>query len=176
MGQYYSQVELYFKQLNVILLQSELMREKDSLIKNMLVQYKVQLGKKKSYEDLKKRLADCLSAMHNVKIEDSQVRLWKYSDKPDKLLESCDKISKASGQTVEVSESDSSNPDMEINSGVEFPGESIEPLLKANTSIEDETLDECVLVVEFKLNPESSFAFKFLKNQRITVGKCEFCT
>ena len=43
------------------------------------------------------------------------------------------------------------------------------------TTLEDDTFEEACLVVEFKLNPESSFAFSFLKNQRVIVGKCEFC-
>ena len=47
--------------------------------------------------------------------------------------------------------------------------------MNASTTVEDDTLDDAVLVLEVKLNPESSFAFSFLKNQRIVIGKCEFC-
>ncbi len=53
------------------------------------------------------------------------------------------------------------DPELEVNSGVSFPGESLEPMLNIQTNLEDETLDEAGLVVEYRVNPESSFAFSF---------------
>lgn len=67
------------------------------------------------------------------------------------------------------------NEDLELNSGVEFPGESLEPILGAATNIGDDTLTDASLVVEIADN-NSPFAFKFLKNQRIVIGRCEYCT
>jgi hypothetical protein len=49
--------------------------------------------------------------------------------------------------------------DLEKNSGIAFPGESLEPILGAATNIGDDTLDEAVLVVEVKPNKTSPFAF-----------------
>lgn len=69
----------------------------------------------------------------------------------------------------------SDNEDLELNSGVQFPGENLEPLQNVLTTLDDETLEEGVLSIEYKLNPESSFAFTFMRNQRVTVAKCEFC-
>jgi hypothetical protein len=64
-----------------------------------------------------------------------------------------------------------------MNSGVQFPGESLEPLLTIPTNLEDDTMDESSgLVVEYVLNPDQQpFAFQFKKNQRVLIGKCEFC-
>jgi hypothetical protein len=51
-----------------------------------------------------------------------------------------------------------------VNSGVTFPGESIEPILGAATNLEDDTLDESYLVVEIKPDPDTPFAFSFKNN------------
>lgn len=51
-----------------------------------------------------------------------------------------------------------------MNSGIQFPGESIEYLLKINTNIDDDSLADGVLIVEFKMNKGDKFAFQFLKN------------
>lgn len=53
--------------------------------------------------------------------------------------------------------------DLELNSGVEFPGESLEPILGAATSIGDDTLSDSSLIVEIA-DRGSPFAFKFRKN------------
>ena len=67
------------------------------------------------------------------------------------------------------------NPDLEYNSGVEFPGESIEPIL--TISLEDDILYESCLIVEVNDDPVANrFAFQFVKNQRMYIGKCEFCS
>jgi ubiquitin C-terminal hydrolase len=42
--------------------------------------------------------------------------------------------------------------------------------------LEDDTLDGSVVVIELRDNASLGFAFKFLKGQRIHIGKCEFCT
>jgi hypothetical protein len=66
--------------------------------------------------------------------------------------------------------------DLENNSGIEFPGETLEPFINTSQTLEDDTLESAVVVVEVRDVPSSGFAFKFLKNQRIYIGKCEFCT
>ncbi len=53
--------------------------------------------------------------------------------------------------------------DTEVNSGVSFPGESIESILGAATTLDDDTLDQAVLVVEVQTN-NTPFAFTFKKN------------
>jgi hypothetical protein len=56
------------------------------------------------------------------------------------------------------------NPDLEKNSGIIFPGESLEPILGAATNVGDDTLEEAILVVECVASKEDKFAFSFLKN------------
>jgi hypothetical protein len=56
---------------------------------------------------------------------------------------------------------DESNQDVEDNSGVDFPGESLEPFLKTSQTLEDDTMENAVLVVEFKNRTDGAFAFKF---------------
>ena len=70
---------------------------------------------------------------------------------------------------------DEQNENLELNSGVEFPGDSIEPILGAGTTIGDDTLTDSVIVIEVA-HDESPFAFKYVKNQRVIIGKCEYCT
>ena len=48
------------------------------------------------------------------------------------------------GQQTEV------EPDVEENSNVEFPGESLEPFLKTGQNLEDDTLENSYLIVELK--------------------------
>lgn len=52
---------------------------------------------------------------------------------------------------------------LELNSGIEFPGESLEPLLGAATNVGDDTLQDSTLIVEVA-DGDSPFAFKFVKN------------
>lgn len=74
--------------------------------------------------DLKKRIVDALNAKYGLEITDGDVRLWKFSNNKDILIEACNKIS-VKDERIEV---DSTNDDdFEYNSGVEFPGSSIEP-------------------------------------------------
>ena len=56
---------------------------------------------------------------------------------------------------------DESDPEVEENSGVDFPGESHEPFLKTAQTLEDDTMENAALIVEFKDRAEGSFAFKF---------------
>lgn len=68
------------------------------------------------------------------------------------------------------------DPDLETNSNVEFPGESLEPFMMTASTLEDDTLENSHLIVEIRDLSTGKFAFSFLKNQRIFIGKCEFCT
>ena len=42
------------------------------------------------------------------------------------------------------------DPDLEVNTGIEFPGESLEPYLSASTNLEDDTLENAHLVIEIR--------------------------
>ena len=52
---------------------------------------------------------------------------------------------------------------MEVNSNIEFPGETLEPFISTSQTLEDDTLDGSVVVVEVRDDAALGFAFKFLK-------------
>lgn len=99
-------------------------------------EYNVQISKRKNYLDLKKRIVDCVNAKFGWNVAEGDVRLWKFSDTKEKLVETCRQISQ--NDRIEV---DSSNdPDLEYNSGVEFPGDSLESYYGTASNLEDDTL------------------------------------
>ena len=105
--------------------------------------------------ELKRRIVDCLNARHGWKIEETDVRLWKFSDVKEKLVDACQQISQRdSMEDVE----NSNDPDLELNSGVEFPGESLEPYTTAQ-NLEDDTLEDSYVIVEVRESEHLSFAF-----------------
>jgi len=66
--------------------------------------------------------------------------------------------------------------EVERNSGVEFPGQCLEPLMGSALRITSLTLNSVQqIVVEFRETPESSFAFKFRKHEILVIGSCEWC-
>ena len=87
-------------------------------------------------------------------------------------MAACAKVHESKSSEDMKAEDDS---ETETNSGVAFPGESIEPLTGAATTLEDDSLEDSVVTVEV-IRGNDSFAFTFKKNQRIIIGKCEFCT
>jgi len=113
------------------------------------------MSKRKNYLDLKRRIADCINAKYNLSLTDSDLRFWKFSDTKEKLVEACQEISQKN--KIEI---DSSNDeDLEYNSGVEFPGESLEPYIMTSSNLEDDTLSDSYLVVEFREDVQLQFAF-----------------
>ena len=66
-------------------------------------EYIVQLPKKSKYGEVKKRIADCINAARvkfvgtesdgNTPFADTDIRLWKFSDQKEKLIDSCKQIS-----------------------------------------------------------------------------------
>ena len=59
---------------------------------------------------------------------------------------------------------------------MEFPGDSLEPYYSTSSVLEDDTLNQSFVIVEFRESEQLKFAFQYRKNQRIFIGKCEFCT
>jgi hypothetical protein len=47
------------------------------------------LSKRKNYLDLKRRLVDAINAKYNLSITDGDIRLWKYGDEKEKLVDAC---------------------------------------------------------------------------------------
>ena len=65
------------------------------------------------------------------------------------------------------------NTDIEENSGIEFPGESIEPYVGTSLNFEDKEFTTEFIVIEIGT---TAFAFKYEQQERIHIGDCEFCT
>ena len=118
------------------------------------------------------------------------VRLWLYNTEtaPSKgeLQDQCAKISKQSqpaSQPTEPSKTEEDEPaeaegiQIELNSGVEFPGQSMEPLLHAALRVHQINLNKSQnIVVEYRENKSQQFAFKFKKGEKLVIGVCEWCT
>ena len=63
--------------------------------------------------------------------------------------------------------------DVEENSGVDAPGQSMEPLISSSITFEEKDLSKLIYVIEVAT---PKFAFRFKKEERVHVGKCEFCS
>ena len=95
------------------------------------------------------------------------MRIWLCSKKTE-LLESFTNIAQSmqqDGKSVEGS--------VEINSGVEFPGQSQEPMVGSAITFEDRDFNNEILVLEIAT---PHFAYKYEKQARLQIGSCEFCT
>jgi hypothetical protein len=63
-----------------------------------------------------------------------------------------------------VDPSSETNPNIEINSGIEFPGQTLEPLMNSALRLNQLTLNnKSNLVIEFRESAQHNFAFKFEK-------------
>jgi hypothetical protein len=111
---------------------------------------------------LKKRIIDCLIAQ-GIDANDKTVRLWKFSGDKEEFVNACAKVSEQKNNEEMKSENGGEESETEYNSGVPFPGDSLEPLLGAATNLEDDSLEDSVLVVEVVTN-NTPFAFSFKKN------------
>ena len=134
-------------------------------------------------KDLKWRLVDSLnSAGLNLGLDD--IRLWLYntnnstSDKKD-LLDSCKKVAdghKRAPKGVQEEAEKGSEIVTEINSGVEFPGQSMEPLLNAALRVHQINLNKNQnIIVEYREKASQQFSFKFKKGEKLVIGQCEWC-
>jgi len=95
-----------------------------------------------------------------------RIRLWLCDDK-DKI-NSAIKLEKEAGD-VKMEEA---NEEDEENSGVSPPGQSLEPLVGTMITLEEKEFNNCLVLVEIAA---PDFVFKFKKQKKVEVGKCEFC-
>jgi hypothetical protein len=65
-----------------------------------------------------------------------------------------------------------SEDESEENSGVSSPGQSMEPLCGSSITLDDKEYRNSIIVVEVGVN---GFAYKYVKQERLFVGQCEFC-
>lgn len=74
------------------------------------------------------------------------------------------------GNSVTASEEDQNKT--EENSGVAFPGYSVEPYVGSALTINDHDFTNEVIVVEIS---SPRFAYKYEDTGRVYIGQCEFC-
>lgn len=119
------------------------------------------------------------------------IRLWLYNtenaqgkgDLPDqcrKVAHGVKEAAQGGAQDSSVQEAASEAGEeisIEHNSGVEFPGQSMEPLLNAALRVHQINLNKSQnIVVEYREDPSQQFAFKFKKGEKLVIGVCEWCT
>ena len=63
--------------------------------------------------------------------------------------------------------------DVEENSGVEFPGETLEPLVGSLLTFESKKPEDTLIICEIGIR---NFQYKFKKEERAFIGVCEWCT
>ena len=68
-----------------------------------------------------------------------------------------------------------SSTGIEENSGVDFPGQSLEPLLNSALRMNMLNNNNTNIVVEFRESKTGKFAFKYNKNEKLVIGVCEYC-
>lgn len=115
-----------------------------------------QLSKRGNFSDLKKRLADHLIQQGEAEASAEKIRLWSCNNK-EKLLHSYKLIASSK---KEVGSQETTNEDIERNTGVEFPGQSLEPLIGTQLTLEEKEFQNEVVFVEYG-NP--SFAYSYVK-------------
>lgn len=144
-----------------------------------------QMSRAHTYSNFKKRIVDILVAQGMTGVKQEEVRMW-LSTAPDKLEASIKAIAQSKGgmEVDEESKTDgkpiiafnlfSIGAEVEVNSGVEFPGESVEPYVGTSLNFADREFseEECI-VIEIGT---TKFAYKYQEQERIHIGECEFCT
>jgi hypothetical protein len=68
------------------------------------------------------------------------------------LVDACEDVGKKGAGDHVMNDESQRDPDLEVNSGVEFPGETLEPFISTSQNLEDDTLESSVVVVEVRDN------------------------
>jgi hypothetical protein len=179
---YYSEVEVHLHQVRTQFLNSQQVNN-GTFTKDMFKKFWTQCSQKASLKEVKKRLLDHLRSA-GLNIGMNEVRLWCHTDdqyNPERtdLGIACKKaaqgVASQPSQQSQGGQSEQTPKDVEMNSGVEFPGESIEPMLDKGLRIHQMGLNKYKhIVVEYKEAEDLPFAFKFEKKE-VYIGTCEWC-
>ena len=157
----------------------------------MLRHFWTQVGKGANLKELKKRVIDHIEAA-GVKVADTDVRMWLSTESDQNtgdsnLIAKCQQVklgySNKGLDTVNGLISEDSRmeegeveADVEENSGIEFPGQSLEPLLNSALRVSQlNAQGNNNIVVEFRPSARHMFAFKYKKGQKLVIGVCEYC-
>ena len=132
------------------------------------------MSKNASLKDVKKRVVDHLNAAGlQIALEDTH--LWFYetgaSDAEAKLFNKCKEVKASYAKLGKAEEQE----DVEVNSGIEFPGQCLEPLLKSALRMNQVRQHNSIMIVEYREHKDDIFAFKYKSNEQLVVGVCEYC-
>ena len=130
----------------------------------------MQLPKKSTYSKLKTRILDVIKQNFTdiEKPSTDQIRLWHCKD-AGALFESFNEISQATEDNVHMKSNDA---DAEVNSGVEFPGDSLEQYIGTSLTFEERNFANEAFIAEVAA---PNFVYKYQKAERAHVGQCEWC-
>ena len=153
--------------------------------KTLFNQYWTQVSKNASLKEVKKRITDHLSCA-GYELKDEDCRLWLYTQNENKdqdIQKRCAQVKAGfiKGPNEEENNEEEQDEDfdpnnLEYNSGVEFPGQSLEPLLNSALRINQLTLNQnSSIIVEYRESDQNKFAFKFRKGEKLIIGVCEWC-
>lgn len=139
----------------------------------------MQIRKTNNYADFKKRIADIVAARQGLEepIDTKFIRLWRYStkDRGVSLLSSFKSIAESTN-THEAMQTDGKEMevgDVEENSGVDFPGDTIETLIGSLLTFESKKPEDTIIFTEIGT---PNFQYKYKKEERAFIGVCEWCT
>lgn len=112
------------------------------------------IRKTNNYTDFKKRIADVVAAQQGNEepIDTKFIRLWRYKivDSGSSLLKSLNSIAE-SPNTHEAMQTDGKEMevgDVEENSGVEFPGETLEHVIGTALTFESKMPEDTIIFCE----------------------------
>jgi len=104
-------------------------------------------------------------------MSDQRIRLWSLTKKHTDVLQArLEEVAKVQERPPE-----GDNEDIEENTGIEFPGDSLEPLMGQAVKMEDDILLHKVLFVEYLEKEGDRFLFKFNRKEQMIIGQCEHC-
>lgn len=102
------------------------------------------------------------------------MRLWQVSREGHKLLHTLHKVSDCLKENAPMHQSPSTEttPEVEENTGIDCPGESLEPYMGTLMTLEDKNFSDEAILVEIA---DPNFVFRYQKQERAFFGKCEWC-
>eukprot|EP00826_Nyctotherus_ovalis_P051615 TRINITY_DN6456_c0_g1_i6.p1 TRINITY_DN6456_c0_g1~~TRINITY_DN6456_c0_g1_i6.p1 ORF type:complete len:1112 (+),score=393.75 TRINITY_DN6456_c0_g1_i6:120-3455(+) len=160
----FMKVEVYFHRLNLIVLpdRDDFDLRKISLEKSLFCSKRWNLGR------VRERITNVLTDQrYGFKFELEKFRLWKLEPSGN-LQSALNQAAEALKKTPEPSNSD----DVEINSGVEFPGVPLDIYGKNAVINKLELALNDRIIIELP-NQKGEYVFKYRKN--LEIKKCEFC-
>lgn len=148
----------------------------------MFTQWWTQISQNSTLKDLKERMVDHLNCA-GKNITTSDIRLWMYIESEvssgETLEARCAQVSKGDNHPNDEDSKMEEAPEgieIEVNSGVEFPGQSLEPLINSALRLSHVNFNKKqIIVAEFRDNSSDKFAFKFKIGEKLTIGTCEWC-